>query len=197
MKNRTCRKHQDNKRMISGKKVAGIDPAKEKHQVTVLDEEGQQVCSSFSIPVSYEGYNEGLWEGLGRRVGQYGPEDLVFAVETSCNLWKTLVVYLSKRGYTVLLVSPLVTYKTRVVINNDFSKTDPKDAYLVADNAHKGNFNRYNGGYTPESNELHSLCIAYDKLVKDRSRNVSRLRALIEEIFPEYLNCLAHVGIDT
>jgi len=195
MKNRTCRKHQDNKKMISGKRVAGIDPAKEKHQVTVLDREGLQAGSSFSIPVSYEGYNERLWEGLDRRLGQYSPEDLVFAVETSCNLWKTLVVYLSKRGYTVLLVSPLVTYKTRGVINNDFSKTDPKDAYLVADNAHKGNYNRYRT-YGAESNELHSLCIAYDKLVKDRSRNKARLRALMEEIFPEYLQCL-NVDIDT
>jgi len=29
MKYRTCRKHQDNKRLIAGKKVAGIYPAKE------------------------------------------------------------------------------------------------------------------------------------------------------------------------
>lgn len=195
MENRTCRKHQDNKKMISGKRVAGIDPAKEKHQVTVLDKEGLQAGSSFSIPVSYEGYNERLWEGLDRRIGQYSPEDLVFAVETSCNLWKTLVVYLSKRGYTVLLVSPLVTYKTRSVVSNDFSKTDPKDAYLVADNAHKGNYNLYRT-YGPESSELHSLCIAYDKLVKDRSRNTARLRALMEEIFPEYLQCI-NVDIDT
>jgi transposase len=196
MKKRICRKHQDNKRMILGKRVVGIDPAKEKHQVTVLYEKGLQVGSSFSIPVSYEGYNEKLWKGLERILGKYSVEDLVFAMETSCNLWKTLVVYLSKRGYTVLLVSPLVTHRTRVIINNDFSKTDPKDAYLVADNAHKGNFNCYNGGYTPDSNELYSLCIAYDKLVKDRSRVTARLRALMEEIFPEYLQCL-NVGIDT
>ncbi|RJR23058.1 MAG: hypothetical protein C4581_00105 [Nitrospiraceae bacterium] len=102
MKNMTCRKHQENKKMISGKRVAGIDPAKEKHQGTVVDREGLQVGSSFSIPVSYEGYNERLWEGLARRIGQYSPEDMVFAVETSCNLWKTLVVYLSKRGYNPL-----------------------------------------------------------------------------------------------
>lgn len=81
------------------------------------------------------------------------------------------------------------------MITNDFSKTDPKDAYLVADNAHKGNYNCYRI-YASESNELHSLCIAYDKLVKERSRNTARLRALMKEIFPEYLQCL-NVDIDT
>ena len=37
------RKHQERKRNITGKKVIGIDPAKEKHQVTVLDEHGIQI----------------------------------------------------------------------------------------------------------------------------------------------------------
>jgi hypothetical protein len=36
MKYRSYEKCQDNKRKISGKKVIGIDPAKEKHQVTVV-----------------------------------------------------------------------------------------------------------------------------------------------------------------
>lgn len=194
-KNRSYQQYQEKKRKISGKTVVGIDPAKEKHQVTVVDGEGLQKGSTFSIPVSYRGYNEELWNRLGKIPGSFGPEDVVFAVETSCNLWKTIVVYLSKKGYTVLLVSPLVTYQSRPMMNNDYSKTDPKDALLIADNAHKGHYSDYRL-YCPEINELHSLCIAYDKLVKDRSRNTARLRALMEEIFPEYPECL-NVGIDT
>jgi len=194
-KNRSYRKYQDNKRMILGMRVVGFDPAKDTHQVAVVDEEGIQIGNSVSIPVSFRGYNEELWKKLGRMLGTFTPEDVVFAVETSCNLWKTLVVYLSKKGYTVLLVSPLTTYQTRPIMNNDYSKTDPKDALLVADNAKKGHYNQYRT-YSPEVNKLHSLCIAYDKLVKDRSRNTARLRALIEEVFPEYLKCI-NVDIET
>ncbi len=42
MKRKTVsyQKHQERKRNVSGKKVIGIDPAKEKHQITVLDEQG-------------------------------------------------------------------------------------------------------------------------------------------------------------
>jgi transposase len=189
------KKHQERKRNIAGKKVIGIDPAKEKHQVTVLDDQGIQMGESFSITVTHKGFTEDLWKRLGKQLGEFGKEDVVFAIESSCNLWKVLTEYLHKRGYTVVLVSPLITHKTRPTINNDFSKTDPKDAFLIAENAQGGKYNEYMS-YTPEIKKLHSLCIAHDKLTKDRNRVILRLRALMEEIFPEYLKCV-HVEIQT
>jgi hypothetical protein len=106
---------------------------------------------SFSFPVSHEGYSEKLWKEIGKILGDYGTEDLAFAVETSCALWKTLTDYLSQRGYTVLMVNPvrdvslngvnpLTTYHSRPLRNHDFSKTDPKDALLIATNARNGNY---------------------------------------------------------
>ncbi len=178
-------KHQDRKRNIAGKKVIGIDPAKEKHQLTVLDEQGIQMGKSFPINVSHKGFNEDLWEKLGKILGKFRKQEVVFAIESSCDLWRFFAGYLHSKGYTVVLVSPLITYKTRSTINNDFSKTDPKDAYLVAENAQSGKYNKYMS-YSPEINKLHNLCIAHDKLTKDRNRIILRLRALMEEIFPEY-----------
>jgi transposase len=189
------KKHQERKRKIAGMKVIGIDPAKEKHQVTVLDEHGIQMGHSFSINVSHKGFNEDLWKKLGKVLGKFRREEVVFAIESSCDLWRVFAGYLHNRGYTVVLVSPLITYKTRATINNDFSKTDPKDAYLIAENAQGGKYNEYMS-HTPEINKLHSLCIAHDKLTKDRNRIILRLRALMEEIFPEYLKCV-HVEIKT
>jgi transposase len=189
------KKHQERKQKIAGMKVIGIDPAKEKHQVTVLDERGIQMGNSFSINVSHKGFNEELWKKLGKILGTFRKEEIVFAIESSCDLWRVFAGYLHDRGYTVLLVSPLITYKTRSTINNDFSKTDPKDAYLIAENSQGGKYNEY-VSYSPEINKLHSLCIAHDKLTKDRNRIILRLRALMEEIFPEYLKCV-HVEIQT
>jgi transposase len=195
MRYKSYKTYQEKKRKITGKKVAGIDPASEKHEVTVVDENGIQVGGSFSISVSYKGFNEELWEKLGKVVSDYSPDNLVFAVESSCNFWKVISEYLSGKGYTVLLVSPLTTFKTRSTINNDFSKTDPKDALVIAENGHGGKYSEYRQ-YTAEQNKLHSLCIAHDKLTKDRNRIVLRLRAMMEEIFPEYLKCV-HVDIET
>ncbi len=197
MKKKTVsyKKHQERKRNIAGLKVIGIDPAKEKHQVTVLDEHGIQMGTSFSINVSHKGFNEDLWKKLGKILGKFKKEEVVFEIESSCDLWRVFAGYLQNRGYTVVLVSPFITYKTRPTINNDFSKTDPKDAYLVAENAQGGKYNEYIS-YAPEINKLHSLCIAHDKLTKDRNRIILRLRAVMEEIFPEYLKCV-HVEIKT
>ena len=65
------KKHQERKRNIAGLKVIGIDPAKEKHQVTVIDEQGIQMGHSFSINVSHKGFNEDLWEKLGKILGKF------------------------------------------------------------------------------------------------------------------------------
>lgn len=189
------KKHQERKSKVAGMKVIGIDPSKEKHQVTVVDEQGIQMGNSFTITVTHKGFNEDLWKNLGKILGKFRKEEVVFAIESSCDLWRVFAGYLHNRGYAVLLVSPLITYKTRSTINNDFSKTDPKDAYLVAENAQGGKYNEY-VSYSPEINKLHSLCITHDKLTKDRNRIILRLRAVMEAIFPEYLKCL-NVEIQT
>jgi hypothetical protein len=78
-------------------------------------------------------------------------------------------------------------------MNHDFSKTDPKDALIIATNAHGGNYTEYRK-FSDEVNRLHRLSIAYEKVTKDRQKAVARLRALMEEVFPEYLPC---IGVET
>jgi transposase len=192
MKRIGYRKFMERKKKLSGKKVVGIDPAGEKHQVALLDKDGMQIGRSFTFPVSYQGYTEKLWKELTRRLGLYDTGSLVFAVETSCALWKGIADYLTDRGYTVLLVSPLTTYYSRSLINQDFSKTDPKDALVVATNARNGSYSEYRR-FDPGVNALHRLSITYEKLAKDRQRSYARLRAFMQEVFPEYLSCL---GVD-
>lgn len=180
--------YQEKRKHISGKTIIGIDPGKERHHAAIIDEQGNQKGRSFSFTVNYEGFNVTLWDRMETALGEYSSDRVVFAVETSCNLWKNIAYYLFKKGYTVLLVSPLTTHHSRPLINHDFSKTDPKDAYLVALNAYNGNYDLYQT-FASDINRLHQLSITYDKLFKDRIRNRLRLRAFMEEVFPEYLGC--------
>ena len=116
-------------------------------------------------------------------------ENIVFAIETSCNLWLTLAFYLSAKGYKVLLVSPLSTKHTRPVMNHDFSKTDPKDSLLVANNARNGYYDYYRE-FTPHINAMHNLSISYCKLNKNLTQNKQRICSLLERIFPEFISVL-------
>ena len=69
-------------------------------------------------------------------------------MSTSSPIKQNLGHCLHKSRYTVVLVSPLKTHQSRVLVDNCFSKTDPKDALLVADNGMKGYFDIFQR-YTP------------------------------------------------
>ncbi len=111
------------------------------------------------------------------------------AIETSCNLWVTLAHYLQGKGYRVLLVSPLTTYHARPMMHRDFSKSDPRDAFLVADSAQKGSYDLFRT-FEPHMEAAHQLSIAYDKLRKDLTKSLLRTRSLMERVFPEFLHAV-------
>ena len=175
--------------LIAGKHIVGIDPAKKKHQAVILNPDGLQLGKSFCFDVSYEGYTKTLWKKVTFLLPKCNPQNTVFAIETSCNLWMTLAFYLKGEDYTVAMVSPLTTHLSRPMAHHDFSRTDPKDALLVASNAHYGHFDLYQE-YSTSSNAMHRLGITYDKLRKELAQNRARLRSALEQLFPEFLSVL-------
>jgi transposase len=175
--------------LIAGKYIIGIDPAKAKHQAVLIDPSSLQIGKSFAFDVTYEGYTQTLWKKVTILLPNCNPDNTVFAIETSCNLWMTLAFYLKSEGYTVLMVSPLTTHLSRPMAKHDFSRTDPKDALLVASNTHHGHFDLYQE-YSSSSNAMHRLSITYDKLRKELAQNRARLRAALEQLFPEFLSVL-------
>ena len=181
---------QNKRHLIDGKNIVGIDPAKFKHQAAVVDPAGNLIGKSFSFDVSNDGYATVLWQKLLHILPNSNPDTTVFAIETSCNLWITLAFCLHHEGYQVLLVSPLTTFHSRPIMSQDFSRTDPKDAFLVASNAHQGFFDLYQS-FTSMSNAMRRLSITYSKLRKDLAQNRARLRASIEQIFPEFLSFIS------
>ena len=177
---------------ILNKIVIGIDPSKRKHQVAILDENGIQQGKSFAFENSSEGYNN-LWNKLTFRGIEVNEKNMVFAVETSCNLWQNITFYLYSEGFHVVLVSPLRTKYSRPVINNDFSRTDPKDAHIAVYNARNGHFDYYRD-FSTQIKAMHHYSITYNKLKENLVQNKGRIRAQIERIFPEFLDILS---IDT
>lgn len=179
---------QAKRQYISGKTVIGIDPAKKKHQVVILDSTGIQLGKSFTFTQDIKGYTK-LWEKVKQNVNKCKPQEVVFAIESSCNLWQNLAFHIHSKGYDVILVSPLTTHHSRPFLNHDFSRTDPKDAHLIASNSRDGYFDHYRE-FTPQIRALHHLSITYDKLKKNLVQNRNRLRALVERVFPEFVTVL-------
>jgi len=178
--------YRQKRQLVARRAILGIDPGKHRHAAWLLAADGLPVGEAFYFAVDRTGFDTTLWQHVGARLADYGPKRLVVAVETACNLWKTIAAYLHGQGYTVLLVSPLTTHHARPLRDHDFSRTDPKDAFLIAEQAQQGHFDRYQV-YDDQIEALHQLSLAYYKLAKDKQRVRQRLRSFVEQYFPEYL----------
>jgi len=180
---------QKKRQFIKDKIVVGIDPGSKKHQAVILDENGLQLGNTFSFDHDYQGFNEMLWINIKKQIKTNNKNRIVFAIETSCNLWQKLAYYLDSQKFQVLLVSPLTTHRSRPFFNHDFSKTDPKDALLMASNAKDGYFDFYQT-YSAHINAMHLFSITYCKLRRNYVQQRTRLRAFVDLVFPEFLTIL-------
>ena len=193
MKQYKLHKLQVKRQFVHDRYLVGIDPAKAFHQAQILSSDGLPVGSTFSFKHSFTGFHHQLWKRITDRLPDLAhlprhelTEHLVFAVEVSCNLWTNLVDYLQHAGCRVVLVSPLATCHARPSKSGDFSRTDPKDAYLIADLARETRFHLPKH-YGAQAEAMHRLSITYNKLRKSLHRHYARLRALIELVFPKLL----------
>ncbi|MFQ5675975.1 MAG: IS110 family transposase [bacterium] len=182
-------KLQMKRQFVSGKTIVGIDPSKRGHHATVLDSDGLQLGKSFSFQNSSTGFRETLWHKLKHRLEEVKPESVVFAVENSCNLWPQLTHYLHSCAYSVVLVSPVTTHRSRPFLNHDLSHTDPKDALLIASAARAGYFDFYRS-YSEEMRTMQQLSLTYTKLLKSYQQHRTRLRSFVEQLFPEFVTIL-------
>ena len=176
---------------VKGKIIIGIDPAKDKHQVRILNSDRIPVGKTFSFKNNYNGFNKLLWSKLDQHLGNEVDyrEEMVFAIETACDLWQPLVHYLYANGYLVVRVSPLSTYHSRIQIGNDFSKTDPKDALVIASNASNGNFTLHTE-HDVDIRSMRTLSITSDKLRMGMVQNKNRIVSFIKRYFPEFIKVL-------
>lgn len=173
------------RQFLINKYVIGIDPSKARHQAAIVDCHGMLKGKPFSFANSLDGYQK-LLRKVKMQTVDVNAQKIVFAIESACNLWLTLAHFLRNQGYDVLVVSPLSTKQSRPLIGHDFSRTDPKDALLVASNAQRGYFDHYRD-YNDRIKAMHSLSISYDKLRKNLVQQRNRIHALLDRCFPEFL----------
>jgi len=122
----------------------GIDVAKRKHFAQFIDKEGSNLDKGLSFSNNREGFRE-----LERRFSAFPNLDhnILFGFEPCGDYWKPLAYYLKEKGYPVVLVNPYHLKRTKEVIDNSQNKTDPKDAYLIANLCKQG---KYSSPILPE-----------------------------------------------
>jgi len=158
-------------------RTAGIDWGSQEHAVCVLNADGS-VLMQFAVPHTAAGLAELL-----RRLARCGPpERLRVGIERPSGL---LVDTLVDAGHPVVPIHPNVIKASRPRYRAAGGKSDPGDAFIVAD-VLRTDGHRF-ASLRPPSDEikaLRALVRTRADLVRDRVALSNQLRALLESFWP-------------
>ena len=177
--------------------IVGIDAAKEIHWARMTDYRGVDLSKPFKVHNSMDGY-ENLLTKIEKLRTKHGCDQVVIGMEPSGHYWRALGWYLKLHESEPVLVgvNPYHTKQAKELNDNSQTKSDPKDALVVAHLIREG---RYFDTYLPENEyaELRQLNTERQRIMKQISRANNILIALLDEFFPEYATVWSDVTCPT
>lgn len=156
------------------KRVAGLDWASQHHAVCVVDEHGK-VSSEFEVDHDAAGLRQLCRRLQAQRVG-------AVAIERPNGV---VVDALVQAGLQVVPIHPNVTKATRSRYRSHGGRSDPSDAYVLAD-VLRTDGHRFRP-LAPESDQiraLRALVHGRDEMVTARVRLANQLRELLQSYWP-------------
>jgi transposase len=158
-------------------KFAGLDWGGAHHAICIIDETGRTIAQ-FDIAHSAEGLAE-----MKAKLDRLGPPgELTIAIERPSGL---IVDALVKAGYIVVPIHPNVVKACRPRYRAAGGKSDPGDAYMLADILRTdGHRFRPLKQQSDEIMALRALVRGRDDLVTQRVACTNQLRSLLEGFWP-------------
>ncbi|HET8784796.1 MAG TPA: IS110 family transposase, partial [Candidatus Limnocylindrales bacterium] len=120
------------------------------------------------------------------------PADVVIATETDRGLFVGALV---AAGYTVLAVNPMSTSRYRERHTTSGAKSDPGDAFVLAELARTDSQNhRPIAGDSDLAEAVKVLARAHQSMVWARQRQLNQLRSTLREFYPAALEAFDELG---
>ncbi|MEW9672717.1 IS110 family transposase [Ammoniphilus sp. 3BR4] len=172
-------------RIITSHLVIGIDMAKERHVAQATNFRGIVLSNRhLTFTNEQEGFEKlDRWmKGLQQK---HRLNDLIIGMEPTGHYWFNLANWLKEKGITVVLVNPATTKRNKENRDNSPSKSDPKDALVIADVVSRG----YYSEYTRQGHVFQRLkTIMSDRefWVANSVRLQNRIIRWLDIRFPEY-----------
>jgi transposase len=172
--------------------VVGIDIAKEKHAAQATTFRGIVLTKRvIEFSNSLSGY-EHLECSIRKLQEAHSMNDVIVGMESTGHYWFNIANWLMDRGIDVVLVNPATTKRNKENRDNSPSKSDPKDALVIADVVSRG----YYTPYKPSDELFQRLRV----LVKNREHWVVESGRLQNQItrwldirFPEYTSVFKEI----
>jgi transposase len=171
-----------------GRVFVGHDWAEAHHDVHVEDDQGHRLAKARFA------------EGVGGVAGFHelvapfvdGPEDVTIATETDRGLF---VAALVAAGYRVFAVNPMSTSRYRERHSTSGAKSDPGDAFVLAELARTDSHNhRPVAGDSELGEAVKVLARAHQNLIWTRRRQLNQLRSTLREFYPAALEAFDELG---
>lgn len=159
----------------------GIDVAKNSHEVTVIDEQGNTLVKPFKFKNTVQGF-----EKLITSLNNLSPtvSDFEFGMEATGHYWLNLYTRLIESGYNVHVINPVQSDALRGLYIRQ-TKNDAKDAFIIAELIR---FGRYSETTLADADliSLRELTRQRFYLVDCVSDAKRKVISFIDKIFPEY-----------
>ena len=165
--------------------IVGIDIAKEYHWARITDSRGIELRKSIKVNNSMSGF-ENLLEIIEKMKQKCEADKVMIGMEPSGHYWRALGWYLKLHKSMPILVgvNPYHVKQSRELYDNSQTKSDPKDAMVIAHLIRDG---RYFDMYLPEEEyaELRILNEERQRIMKQTVRANNTIEAVMDEYFPE------------
>ena len=161
-----------------GKVFVGHDWAEAHHDVHVEDDQGRRLAK-VRLPEGVEGVAR-FHELLSGFVDE--PGEVTIATETDRGLFVGSLVV---AGYRVLAINPLSTSRYRERHSTSGAKSDPGDAFVLAELARLDGHNHQPiAGDSDLAEAIKVLARAHQSLIWTRQRQLNQLRSTLREFYP-------------
>ncbi|HAJ4019660.1 TPA: transposase, partial [Escherichia coli] len=164
--------------------VVGADIAKKIHVARAVDFRGIELGKECVFHNDQEGLTKlAAWmKELGRI---HEKTDIVFGIEPTGHYWFPLAAFLKEQDIRVVVVNPHHVNKSKELEDNSQTKSDYKDAKVIADLIRSGKYSEPNLP-TKEYAELRILMNFREKVMVSLNQVKARITNWFDRYFPEY-----------
>jgi transposase len=168
--------------------VVGVDAGKF-HHVLVVRPRGRPDSKPFRFATNRAGFDEAVAFMRDQVGASSGDGEVLVGIEFAGSYGFTFAHYLHalNAGFGIVTVLPAHTKRWKEVAHRQPLKTDAKDAIGIADLTAQGHFVAF-PFLAPVYAELRYLVSARERVATLRRGVITRLRAALDVVFPEFAN---------
>lgn len=170
--------------------LIGIDIGKEKHVAAAVNFRGIEVSRKLTFANDRLGV-ERLLEWMETTKKRSGLTAVLVGMESTGHYYLPLANGLREAGLDIALVNPLTTKRNKENRDNRPSKSDAKDALVIAECVSRGFYNEWNLP-APRYQQLRHQVNEREAISVDATALGNQIQTLLDEVFPEFTKVFKH-----